>query len=129
MYAQLPSLGVVIVATQKGRVAILSLTQTLTQVPDYASAQNKQYSRPPLKRRIYAMRVDHVLPLASQEEAGHRPKAGIHGIAVGPVQGTEHLADELKRWRLIVHYQNHAMLSYEIGRRSMGSLSLNLLAM
>ncbi|THW10799.1 hypothetical protein D6D23_10581 [Aureobasidium pullulans] len=130
MYAQIPSLGVVIVATQKGRIAILSLTQTVTRMLDYAKQDPtlSPQDRPRMEKRIYGFRVDHMLPLPSQEEAGHRPKAGIHGIAVGPVQGTEHLDDGLKRWRLLVHYQNHAMLAYEIGKSSRDQLDLSLMA-
>lgn len=119
MHAQIPSLGVVIVASQIGRVAILSLTKTKTELPDYESMQNQQSGRRPsrsTRRRLYGFRVDHVLPLAGQEAAGHRPKCAIHGIAVGPMQGTEHLTEDQKRWRLMIMYQNHGLLSYEIGR-------------
>lgn len=129
MYAQIPTLGVVILATQRGRVAILSLTSTHTELPDYSSTSKGQYTRPPIRRKFYGMRIDHVLPLPAQEAAGHRPKAGIHGIAVGPVQGTEHLEDDQKRWRLLVHYQNHAVLSYEIGRPKGDAFDIELLAL
>ncbi|KAI5207560.1 hypothetical protein AUEXF2481DRAFT_36532 [Aureobasidium subglaciale EXF-2481] len=131
MYTQIPSLGVVIIATQKGRVAILSLTSTTTKVLDYARFDPSQLptERPRIEKRVYGFRVDHMLPLPSQEEAGHRPKAGIHGIAVGPVQGTEHLEDGLKRWRLMVHYQNFAMLAYEIGKPRKDTLDLSLTAL
>ncbi|KAI5245863.1 hypothetical protein E4T43_02952 [Aureobasidium subglaciale] len=131
MYTQIPSLGVVIIATQKGRVAILSLTSTTTKVLDYARFDPSQLptERPRTEKRVYGFRVDHMLPLPNQEEAGHRPKAGIHGIAVGPVQGTEHLEDGLKRWRLMVHYQNFAMLAYEIGKPRKDTLDLSLTAL
>ncbi|CAD0113076.1 unnamed protein product, partial [Aureobasidium uvarum] len=130
MYAQIPSLGVVIIATQQGRVAILSLTQTVTRMLDYEKVEVNQtpLERPRMEKRVYGYRVDHILPLASQEEAGHRPKAGIHGIAVGPIQGTEHLEDDLKRWRLLVHYQDLSILAYEIGKPSRDQLDLSLMA-
>jgi hypothetical protein len=130
MYAQIPSLGVVIIGTQKGRVAVLSLTQTVTRMLDYEKAEihDPPLERPRMEKRVFGYRVDHILPLASQEEAGHRPKAGIHGIAVGPVQGTEHLEDGLKRWRLLVHYQDLSVLAYEIGKPARDRFDLSLTA-
>jgi len=130
MYAQIPSLGVVIIATQKGRVAVLSLTQTVTRMLDYEKAK---MSDPPLERlqmekRVFGYRVDHILPLSSQEEAGHRPKAGIHGIAVGPIQGTEHLDEGFQRWRLLIHYQDLSILAYEIGKPTRDQLDLSLMS-
>lgn len=116
MYAQIPSLGIVIIATQKGRVAILSLTQLTTEAPDPTTPSGMAY------KRVYGYRVDHILPFASQEAAGHRPPAPLHGIAVGPMQGSQDLPDELKRWRLIVMYQDHSVLNYEVGKaRSAGA--------
>ncbi|KAH0385428.1 hypothetical protein KCU92_g3607, partial [Aureobasidium melanogenum] len=130
MYAQIPSLGVVIIATQKGRVAILSLTQTVARMLDYKRVEVNQapLDKARMEKRIYGYRVDHILPLPSQEEAGHRPKAGIHGIAVGPVQGTEHVEDGLKRWRLLVHYQDLSILAYEIGKPTRNQFDLDLMA-
>ena len=132
MYAQIPSLGVVIIGTQKGRVAVLSLTQTVTRMLDYEKAKTK-INDPSLEKarmeiRIFGYRVHHIVPHSSQEEAGHRPKAGIHGIAVGPVQGTEELEDEFKRWRLLVHYQDLSVLAYEIGKPTRDQLDLSLMA-
>ncbi|KAL1306601.1 hypothetical protein AAFC00_005285 [Neodothiora populina] len=112
MAAQIAELGVVVVATQKGRVAILSLTQVATKAPDPMARSGA--SPGVSTRRVYGFRVDHVLPLASQEAAGHRPPVPLHGVAVGPVQGTEKLADGEKRWRLMIMYQDHTVLSYEI---------------
>lgn len=130
MYAQIPSLGVVIIATQKGRVAVLSLTQTVTYMLDYEKAKTNDSAleRLQMEKRVFGYRVDHILPLSSQEEAGHRPKAGIHGIAVGPIQGTEHLDDSDKRWRLMIHYQDLSVLTYEIGKPTRDQLDLSLVS-
>lgn len=113
MHAQIPSLGVVVIASQKGRVAILSLTQLNLTSPESGA-----------KRKNYGYRLDHILPLESQEAAGHRPRGSLHGIAVGPLQGTENEPDEMKRWRLIVMYSDHSLLSYEIGKARSGGLDL-----
>ena len=110
MCAQIEQLGVIVVATQKGRVAIISLTQIESESSNAARSAGAAY------RRVYGFRIDHILPYASQEAAGHRPPSLLHGIAVGPMQGTEDASDQMKRWRLLVMYQDHSVLSYEIGR-------------
>ncbi|WEW61505.1 hypothetical protein PRK78_006995 [Emydomyces testavorans] len=66
MVHQIPELGVVIAGSQIGRVAILSLTE----VPDVGRF----------------MRIDHIVPFASQEERGMRPLLPLVGVAVGPVE-------------------------------------------
>lgn len=120
MSAQIPSLGVVIMATQKGRAAIMTLTQLDTEAPDPSAASGMA------QRRVYAFRVDRILPFASQEAAGHRPVAPLHGVAVGPVQGTERLPLEQKRWRVMLMYQDQSVLSYEVGRaREDGGLDIS----
>lgn len=110
MHAQIPSLGIVVLATQKGRVAILSLTQCTAELRDYGARSGVSY------KRVFGFRLDHILPFATQEAAFHRPSAPLHGIAVGPLQGSERAPNEMKRWRLMVMYQDHTVLSYEIGR-------------
>lgn len=117
LHAQIPSLGVMILASQKGRAVVLSLTK----IP--ASAVYPGPAETHGNKPTYAFRVDHLLPFASQECIEDedfnidRPFAPLHGIAVGPMQGTEHLPQDQKRWRLLMMYQNHSVLSYEIGRR------------
>ncbi|KMP09541.1 hypothetical protein DIZ76_016229 [Coccidioides immitis] len=66
MVHQIPELGVVVAASQKGRVAIISLTEVLN-VGRF-------------------MRIDHIVPFESQEQLGMRPLVPLVGIAVGPVE-------------------------------------------
>jgi hypothetical protein len=99
MMAYIPSIGVVVLASQKGRAIILSLTKLL-----YKS------------KMTYAMRVDHILPSTLQEQHEERPMLPLMGIAVGPIQGTERLREDQKRWRLLMTYYDHTILSYEIKR-------------
>lgn len=111
MSGYIPALGVVVLASQKGRAIVLGLTKL-----------SRAVSYPPEMRGVdgktnYAMRVEAILPLASQERQNQRPFAPLHGIAVGPMQGTEHLPEGKKRWRLMMMYQDHAILSYEIARK------------
>lgn len=69
MVKYVPELGLVIAATQKGRAAIISLTE----------AHNKGL----------ALRINWVVPLESQEKYGDRPLVPLLGMAVSPVQGFE----------------------------------------
>ncbi|KAF2770765.1 hypothetical protein EJ03DRAFT_373354 [Teratosphaeria nubilosa] len=107
MHAYIPQIGVLILASQKGRALVLSLTK-LRKSAQYPPEM--QGSKP--RRTCYAMRVERILPLASQERAGQRPFAPLHGIAASPLQG----AGE-KRWRIMMMYQDHSILSYEVSRK------------
>ncbi|KLJ10760.1 hypothetical protein EMPG_13868 [Blastomyces silverae] len=62
---QISELGIVLAASQKGRVGIFSLTEH----PDGM-----------------AFRLDHIIPSQSQEREGDRPLVQIAGMAVGPVE-------------------------------------------
>jgi hypothetical protein len=112
MNASIPSLGVVIVASQKGRALILSLTKMTpsTKFPpslkDF-SCQNKS---------VYGMKVEAILPFAEQERQNQRSGYPLHGIAASPLQGCE--GKRSGRWRLMMMYQDHSILSYELSRRN-----------
>ncbi|QSS63214.1 CRT10 superfamily domain-containing protein [Histoplasma capsulatum] len=62
---QIPELGIVLAASQKGRVGIFSLTE----YPDGM-----------------AFRLDHVIPSESQERQRARPFVQLAGMAIGPVE-------------------------------------------
>ncbi|KAK4550483.1 hypothetical protein LTR36_000062 [Oleoguttula mirabilis] len=106
MNAYIPTLGVVVLASQKGRAVVLSLTK-LSRLARYPTEMQGQR-----RKTNYAMRVECILPFAHQEKGGERPVAPLHGIAASPVQGAGQ-----KRWRLMMMYQDHSILSYEIARR------------
>lgn len=65
--------GIVIAATQKGRAAVISLSEVADG--------------------NIALRIDWMLPLASQELFAERPLTGLLGVAVGPIQGFEKQPD------------------------------------
>ncbi|MCJ1434867.1 hypothetical protein MMC27_004237 [Xylographa pallens] len=94
MSLQIPTIGLVILASPFGRVALLTLTR-----------------QGPTNR--CALRLDWLLPFKSQEDRGERPKAPLIGIAAGPVQGS---GPEPKWWRLMLTYYDYSVLSYTIGR-------------
>lgn len=67
MIQTIPELGILLVATQAGRVAVCSLTR---------------------RGDMLGFRVDWVLPTKKQEQSGHRPNLStLLGIAVAPIQG------------------------------------------
>ncbi|EMC96530.1 hypothetical protein BAUCODRAFT_24288 [Baudoinia panamericana UAMH 10762] len=113
MNAYIPALGVVVLASQKGRAVVLSLTK-LAASTKYSAEMRGHLDRP---KTDYAIRVECILPFAHQEMQNQRPFAPLHGIAVGPLQGTEGLLEEKKRWRLLMMYQDHSILSYEVKRQ------------
>jgi len=119
MIHQIPSLGIVAIASQVGRVALLTMTKLKSHSEHKAS--------------LLGFRVEHILPFQSQEDRGERPEVPLLGMAVGPMQG-HGLGDEHigvsgingagdnnegvdRRYRLLMIYYDHTVLSYEIGRR------------
>ncbi|KAL4927483.1 uncharacterized protein BDV17DRAFT_266342 [Aspergillus undulatus] len=61
--------GIVVAVSQKGRAAIIALTETAT------------FGR--------SFRIDWILPLESQEKYGERPLVPLLGMSVSPMQGFE----------------------------------------
>jgi hypothetical protein len=121
--AQIPELGIFVIGSQGGRCSIFSLTHT----HEYDGDE---------KKLIYGFRQEYILPFDNQEKAvarrfghGHWPSTKLVGIAVGPVQGMlDEMADDTgrenpdesivgKRWRLLMLYEDHTLLSYDISRR------------
>lgn len=107
MHAYIPSIGVVILASQKGRAMVIGLNKiSFDEIPC-------------LDNTAYSMRVDCILPFPDQDQNGDRPFMPLLGIAVGPIQGTERRSEGERRWRLMMTYYDHTVLSYEI-RRGIG---------
>jgi hypothetical protein len=132
MAIQIPELGIVILATQKGRAVVLALTK--------------------LKRsKLLGFRLEWILPFKSQEESRRRPHYPLLGLAVAPVQGHEVTTatttsfassgrpsvllaenegqqgfrstgekeawrgvESSRRYRLLLTYYDHSVLSYDI---------------
>ncbi|KAF2478837.1 hypothetical protein BDY17DRAFT_60335 [Neohortaea acidophila] len=147
MTAYIPDLGAVIIASQKGRAIVLALTKITAETeweeemllassstPGAASGgsvgkQGSKQHRPPpwTQKTIYAMRVQCILPFAEQEKAHERPFAPLHGLAAAPLQGCE---AGRQRWRVLMMYQDHSVLSYEIsrGRAEAGGIGVEAVA-
>ena len=106
MIAQIPELGVVVIGNQVGRVGILTMTRWEAQ-----------------KQSGY--KIECILPFSSEEAKGMRPRRPLMGMAVGPIQGQEsalpHESPRMgtqppRRFRLLMTYCDHTILSYEITR-------------
>jgi hypothetical protein len=107
MLASIPELSLVLAASQVGRVALLTVTRPVDRSSRISST--------------VAMRLELILPFASEETVEHiRPSHGLLGMAIGPMQGERERGAKTgegpRRWRLMLHYFNHAILSYEISR-------------
>jgi hypothetical protein len=107
--AQIPELGIFIAASPGGRAAIFGLIQ-------YKGEEGN----------VYGFRLDHILPFYRQEKdllMGGYSGIRLVGIAVGPVQGMLDGPDGngssgsgVRRWRLLMMYDDHTVLSYELER-------------
>lgn len=69
MVKYIPEHGIIVAASQKGRAAVISLTDS--------------------KETGVAFRVDWIVPFESQEKYGDRPLIPLLGMSVSPIQGFE----------------------------------------
>lgn len=110
-YTQIPDLGLFIVASPVGRAAVFALTYT---------------KEPSTSEVDYSFSLEYILPFApgNETELVNVPNARLLGIAVAPVQG---MADvqrlQSRKWRLLMYYTDHTVLSFELVRRGQGDIS------
>lgn len=116
--AQIPELGVVLVGSAKGRVAILTLHRLDEGDYTFSSANARPHT--------FTMRLLALLPLSEQEEKNQRPLQALVGLATAPISG--HTDGRLiglnKRWKIMLTYRDHTVLSYEIANRSADTVLL-----
>ncbi|OIW35380.1 hypothetical protein CONLIGDRAFT_566950, partial [Coniochaeta ligniaria NRRL 30616] len=120
MYLHVPELGVVVLGSLNGRVALLSLTRPPGR-HGFGPLRSGASTKGVKVRR--AFRVEAILPRKKDEDRGLRPWCTLHGIAISPVpdhraKGLALLADGWRpqTWRLILHYVDHTILMYDISR-------------
>lgn len=104
---QIPELAVVVVGSQMGRCALLTMNRVMGAAKRDLVMQ-------------YTFRLDKILPTPAQDNCC-RPMFPFLGLAVSPVPET-HPRGVRKRFRLFLHYQDHTILSYEIHREQRGAL-------
>ncbi|KAK3947726.1 hypothetical protein QBC32DRAFT_223558, partial [Pseudoneurospora amorphoporcata] len=112
MLLHVPELNLVVLGSLCGRVALLRLTKTA-----------KLFYGAPVRR---GFRVETVLPRWQEEDKRMRPWCTLHGIAISPMpgprtdgislhgQGDGSQGPALKKWRLVLHYLDHTILTYII---------------
>ncbi|KAL5377600.1 hypothetical protein DPSP01_009654 [Paraphaeosphaeria sporulosa] len=111
--AQIPELGVFMIGSPAGRVGIFRLTRSRYQTEH--------------SNKIVGFRLDHLLPSSKDEvKYGLLDQLGkqLVGVAVGPVQGmfdAEEAGEEgrnvgTRRWRMMMYYHDHTVLTYELGK-------------
>ncbi|KAL7937822.1 hypothetical protein V8C35DRAFT_293709 [Trichoderma chlorosporum] len=112
MVFHVPELSLVVVGSPTGRV--LCVTPTKLRVP-VASKAGGMWHR--------GLRVECVLPRLSEERSCRPVLRPLHGLAVGPVQDDDRMygdrtsrATAPKRHRIMLHYRNHDILTYEVTR-------------
>src|SRR3954447_7416218 len=93
-------LSLLVIGSQAGRVALITLTR-----PQISSPNGP----------VVSFRLEKILPRKQEEDKGLRPNLPLFGMAVGPLQ-VSRKGSGLKRWRLILHYYDHTVLSYEVSR-------------
>ncbi|KAL8740667.1 MAG: hypothetical protein Q9190_006656 [Brigantiaea leucoxantha] len=140
MVLQVPELGLVAIANQIGRVAIIVMTRSPFSPPSSTeSPPNKRKAKGETdsKKQDVGFRLERFLPTKGQgyDDDG-LPLGVLAGIAIAPMQGHEDKpkrGDETpdvslsrrekrgegsgRKWRLMMMYRNHTVLSYEISRR------------
>ncbi|KAI5294353.1 hypothetical protein KEM52_004199 [Ascosphaera acerosa] len=109
MFAEIAELGVIVAASQHGRVAVFTMTDVEGKGP--------------------TLRIDHLIPRAGEV----RERVPLAGLAVGPVldgmetgaetevpgrrrfsrQGRNQLR-AYRRYRLILYFQDHTIMHYEL---------------
>ncbi|KAI0013405.1 hypothetical protein F4779DRAFT_393224 [Xylariaceae sp. FL0662B] len=102
-----PELSLVVAASMCGRVALITLTR-----PKYGNFSFKR-----------GFKIEAILPTKREEDGQLRPVCPLLGVAVGPVpfSGNLELAEEpvsRRRYRLMLHYYDLRILSYELSRKS-----------
>lgn len=102
LHVVIQELSVLAVGSPSGRVALYSLFRT-----------DDWLARP---EGTFFMRLDWLLPFASQEERSLRPERKLVGLTAGPMQGQlGPLRPEIRRrWRLMLYYADHSILCYEV---------------
>ncbi|KAG6127380.1 hypothetical protein E4U38_006321 [Claviceps purpurea] len=109
----IPELFLLVIRSGLGRVMLVTPTRLARPI------------KKPTGVLRYGLRLEWVLPRRSDEAVHRTNMRPLHGMAVGPVQevgvtggreGRQQAALGPKRYKLMLHYRNHDILTYEITR-------------
>lgn len=114
MMHHIPELALLIVGSPTGRVLLV----TLTRMKNIVRQENIGCWWD------HGFRVDWVLPRKSDEDVHRKEARPLYGMAVGPVQTANGVGPRTeeeglrlpRRYRLVLHYRTHDILTYEITR-------------
>jgi hypothetical protein len=105
---QIPELGIFIIGSPLGRVAIFALTKSR-------------------ESRDFGFQLEYILPFYKHNENEILPPpqsshGRMVGVAVGPVQGELGRCEESRdsRWRLLMYFKDHSLMSFELSRKRGG---------
>ena len=103
-----PELSLVVGASMSGRVALITLTKPQPRHDQHEWLFERGF------------KIEAILPTRRDEDAGLRPICPLYGVAVGPLPvatgSGDNKARNNLRYRLMIHYYNLRILSYEISR-------------
>jgi hypothetical protein len=111
--AHIPELSLVALGSPTGRV--LLATPTRLESPVRYSDREKPW------KWDHGIRIECILPKQSDEEEHRHPIRPLYGMALGRIpNGSDEKGRAMlpKRYRLMLHYKNHCILSYEISRKN-----------
>jgi hypothetical protein len=97
----IPQLGVFVVGSPVGRVAIFALTKYWKD-----------------GGWTFGFRLEYILPRGRDEEQVLSVMGRLCGVAVAPVQGGEGEG----KWRLLMYFGDHRVVGWEIERRGGGGV-------
>jgi hypothetical protein len=104
---QIPELGIFIIASPIGRVAIFAITKILVAEEEWKFGFELEY--------ILPFEKDNEECVTGDKDAARR----LVGVAASPVQGSEGLEGSGRdmKWRLMMYFTDHEVMSWEIGRK------------
>lgn len=110
-----PELSLVVIGSPMGRVLLLTPTR-LSARQGMEDDSGGYWS--------HGLRVEWILPRASDDICHGKHRRPLHGIAIGPVQDQRGVDAEVRdrastprRYRLMLHYRNHDIATFEITRQ------------
>ncbi|KAG6051302.1 hypothetical protein E4U39_001544 [Claviceps sp. Clav50 group G5] len=117
MVLHIPELFLIVIGSAVGRVMLITPTRLAHPIEKADGVLH------------HGLRLEWVLPRKSDEAVFRTRKRPLHGMAVGPVQtdgvmdhglgkqrGWAEAAAMPRRYRLMLHYRNHDILTYELSR-------------
>ncbi|KAK5990686.1 hypothetical protein PT974_08955 [Cladobotryum mycophilum] len=116
MMVNVPELSMVVVGSPIGRVMLMTPTKLRQRVGDRIKGSPNYVE--------HGLRMEWILPFKDDEKRHRKAMRPLHGMAIGPVQYSEEElggkeANEAavpRRYRLMLHYRDHSILTYEITR-------------